>query len=149
GMLLVSVTASGAVRAAAVDGDAANASPLWFSTLDQKAAVLGDDKLTVARAEARAGDWEGAAKSYEGALMAADPRVRASAVVGYEEARAVTRTWWWEVGKFLPTLRWSIIHPWRAFWFATFIFVVLPFTLWALSKIRFFALVRWTIKKAL
>jgi hypothetical protein len=136
GLLLVSATTSGAVRVAG---------PLWFA-LDQKAAIDGDDKLIKARAEGLAGNWEEAAKGYADALASTDPRVRASAVAGYEHARAKTRTWWWQVGGVVPLLRWSIIHPPRALAFAAFLLLVLPVTIWILRKLGLFGLIRWAIK---
>jgi len=131
----VSATTSGVVRVAS-SGSPVTSTPLWFATLDQKAAAEGDDKLTRARADAQDGNWESAAQRYAEVLGSSDSRARASAIAGYGEARAITRTWWWEAGRFLPALRWSMIHPWRALAFTLLILALLP-AFWVLRKLRF------------
>ncbi len=123
GILLVTVTGSGAVFP----------TPIWFTTADQEAATDGDDKLIQARAEEIEGHWDEAAKLYEQALTAKDSRVRAIATRGYERSRAQTRTWWWQLGKYLPPLRWIAIYPRRAAWLIPILLVLLAA----------FALLRW------
>jgi hypothetical protein len=106
GVLLVTVTGTGAVLA----------TPMWFATADEAAAVEGDDKLIQARAEELEGHWDKAADLYQQALSAKDSSVRSTATSGYERARATERTWWWQLGKYLPPIRWVAAFPRRAAW---------------------------------
>jgi hypothetical protein len=103
GFLLATVTGTGAT----------SVRPYWYVTLDQNAASEGDATLAEAHAEAREGSWDNASQKYAEAMKSSDSRVRASASLGYVDARAVTRTWWWQIGKVIPPVRWMIIHPVR------------------------------------
>jgi hypothetical protein len=133
GILLVTVSGNGAIRASIQSGEKVDPTPIWFSTLDQKAATDGDDKMIQGRAEEIDGHWDEATKLYAQALNSGDPRVRATATPGYERACAQTRTWWWQLGRYLPPIRWVHAYPWRAAW-------VLPILLGLLAA---FALFRW------
>jgi hypothetical protein len=124
GILLVSVATNGAIRVSAEDTDDVKPTPIWFSTLDQKAATDGDDKLVEARAEQRDGHWDTAGELYRKALTSSDSRTRESATEGFERARSVTRTWWWRWGKYFPPFRWWHIHR-RATAWALFVLIVL------------------------
>jgi hypothetical protein len=114
GMLLVTVGGDEAIRASRDDAETVNAMPIWFSTMDQKDAAADDDKFAEARAYELDGKWDLAATRYEDALRSPDVRTRATASRGYDRARLVTRTWWWEIGYYFPPLRWAIVHPVRA-----------------------------------
>jgi hypothetical protein len=103
GFLLATITGTGAT----------SVRPYWYVTLDQNAASEGDATLAEAHAEAQEGNWDNASQKYAEAMKSSDSRVRASASLGYVDARAVMRTWWWQIGKFFPPLRWMIIHPVR------------------------------------
>ena len=111
GLLLVHVTTDAGVRVSSRRGEVVDPEPVWFSTLDQETAAEGDDKLTEARALELDHDWEGAAAQYKAALTVRDPRVRNSAQVGFESARAVMRAWWWKLGKWFPPFRWWHFYP--------------------------------------
>ena len=140
GMLLVTLTTSGALRVAPPGADGVKAIPLWFSTLDQVAAIEGDRALREARAEEAAGNWEQAATLYAQALASGDSRARASAALGYEQARAQVRTWWWQIGRFFPPLRWLVLYPVRtiAFLPVTIVVVVAFLLVFAgFRKVRF------------
>ncbi len=113
GMLLVSVAGNGASRVSSETGEEVKSSPIWFSTLDQKTATDGDDKLVQARDEEREGHWDEATKWYAQALGSSDPRVRASAAQGYNRSRFASDTWWWAVGKYFPPVRWLFVNPQR------------------------------------
>ena len=110
GLLLVHITTDGSVRVSSNRDEIVEPEPVWFSTLDQESAIEGDDKLTEARAHELDNDWEEAAADYKAALGAKDPRVRSSALAGFEAARTVTRTWWWSLGKWFPPARWWHFH---------------------------------------
>jgi hypothetical protein len=125
GLLLVHATTDGGVRVSSKAEEIVEPEPVWFSTLDQEAAVEGDDKLTEARALELDHDWEGAALQYKGALTAKDPRVRASAEAGFQSARAITRTWWWRLGKWFPPVHWFHFYPQAAFLAILVLFVLL------------------------
>jgi 3',5'-cyclic AMP phosphodiesterase CpdA len=113
GALFVSITGNGASRVSPDDGEQVKSSPIWFTTLDQKAATDGDDKLTQARSEEREGHWDEATKWYVAALGASNPRVRASASQGYARVRLASDSWWWGVGKYFPPIRWLFMAPYR------------------------------------
>jgi 3',5'-cyclic AMP phosphodiesterase CpdA len=126
GVLLVTVTGNGALRVSPGDGEQVKSSPIWFATLDQKAATDGDDKLTQARSEEGEGHWDEATKLYVAALAATDPRVRRSATQGYARARSASDSWWWVVGKYFPPIRWLFIRPYRfAVGFAVVLLIIL------------------------
>jgi len=125
GILLVSVTTNGAIRVSPEDAEEVKSTPIWFSTLDQKAATDGDDKLVQARAEQRDGHWDTAAGLYAQALGSGDSRTRASAMQGFERARRVTRTWWWRWGKYFPPFRWWHIHRRATVWALVILIVLL------------------------
>jgi len=110
-----SKTARGFLLATITGTGGASVQPYWYETLDQKAASEGDATLSEGRADARDGNWDDAAKKYAEAMKSSDSRVRASASQAYLDARAVTRTAWWQIGKYFPPLRWAFIHPWRMF----------------------------------
>ncbi|MGA9641328.1 MAG: hypothetical protein WBQ72_08025 [Terriglobales bacterium] len=123
GILLVTVTGNGTVLS----------TPMWYTVPDQAAAIDGQEKLIQARADEVEGNWDAAATLYTQALTAKDSRVRASAAQGYERCRAVTRTWWWQLGKYFPPLRWIAIYPRRMAW-------LIPILL---SLLAAFTLLRW------
>jgi hypothetical protein len=104
GMLLVSVNADGDARVSSDDDGKVKASAIWFSTLDQKATTVGDDRLAEARAAERDGQWDDAANKYHEALglSGADSRTRATALSGYVHARERMHSWWWQN----PLARW-------------------------------------------
>jgi hypothetical protein len=106
GLLLAHITTDGGVRVSSKTDAIVEPEPVWVSTLDQEAAAEGDEKLTEARVLELDHDWESAAAQYKGALTMKDPRVRVSAQQGFEHARAITRTWWWRLGKWFPPIRW-------------------------------------------
>jgi hypothetical protein len=114
GILLVTASSDGSIRASAAAGEQVQPAPIWFSTQDQASAVTGDDKLIQARAEEVDGHWDKAAEQYGQALQSPDSRVRSTAAEGYERARTKTRSWWWQVGTYLPPLRWVVQYPWRS-----------------------------------
>jgi hypothetical protein len=97
-MLLVSVNADGEIRASVEDGERVQPSAIWYATVDQKAAVAGDEKLVQARAAELDHEWEDAATKYREILGDAnvDARTRTTALSGYWHARGRTRSWWWQ-----------------------------------------------------
>ena len=125
GILLVSVATNGAIRVSPEDATEVKSTPIWFSTLDQKAATDGDDKLVQARVEQHDGHWDTAAGLYAQALASGDSRTRASAMQGFERARQVTRTWWWRWGKYFPPFRWWHIHHRATVWALVILIVLL------------------------
>jgi len=145
GMLLVTVTGANAIRVSGEDRETVQPSAIWFSTLDQKTATDGDDKLMEARAAAIDGNWDAAVSSYEQALNSSDPRARATAARGYTHARSVTRTWWWEIGAYFPPVHWVFIHPVRMALALPFVLLVLVL-IKLLRQFRLFALLGAVIK---
>jgi 3',5'-cyclic AMP phosphodiesterase CpdA len=125
GILLVTVTANGAIRVSSEDGDGVKAEPIWFSNLEQKAAVEGDDLLAQARDDERDGHWDTAAALYARAMTSSDPRTRTDAEQGYSQDRQKMRTWWWQTGRYFPPLRWCFSHPLRSLIGWGIIFVIL------------------------
>jgi hypothetical protein len=139
GMLLVTVATNGAIRVSPEDAEEVKSTPIWFSTLDQKAATDGDDKLVQARAEQRDSHWDTAGDLYAQALASSDSRTRASAMQGFERARRVTRTWWWRWGKYFPPFRWWDIHHRGTVWaLVIFIFVLIGLVTVILGHVRRF-----------
>ena len=110
-MLLVTVGGDQAIRVSRDDAETVSATPIWFSIMDQKDAAADDDKFAEARAYELDAKWDLAATKYEDALRSPDIRTRAAASRGYERARLVTRTWWWQIGYYFPPLRWAIVVP--------------------------------------
>jgi hypothetical protein len=114
GILLVTASGDGSIRASATGGEQVQPTPIWFLTQDQAAVATGDDTLIQARAEEADRHWDKAAEQYGLALKSSDSRVRATATAGYERARGKTRSWWWQFGNYLPPLRWVVLYPWRS-----------------------------------
>lgn len=96
GMLLVSVNGDGDTRVS--PGRKVQPSAIWYSTLDQGVATVGDNGLAEARAAEQSGRWDEAAKADLAVLnnAAADSRTRATALEGYELAQSKMRSWWWQ-----------------------------------------------------
>lgn len=113
GLLLIHVTTDGGIRVSSKADEVVEPEPVWFSTLDQGAAVEGDSEITAARAYELDGKWDLAADKYASAFRSSDSRVRATATSGYVRDRAITRTWWWETGYYFPPIRWLFVHPRR------------------------------------
>lgn len=99
--------------------------PHWYVTMDQDAARTGDLDLAVAIAESRDGHWDAAAAKFADAMKSNDSRVRASAEQGFVMSRGVMGSWWWQMGKYVPPLRWTHIHPARSLSIAVLAFVLL------------------------
>jgi hypothetical protein len=132
GLLLANVTTEGEVHVSSKIDAFVESEPVWFETLDQDAPVEGDDKLTEAHALELDHDWDGAAMQYKAAITATDPRVRERAEEGFERARALTRTWWWKLGKWFPPVRW-----WRLYPLATSLgLLIVLLTLWSPKLLR-------------
>lgn len=108
GMLLVSVNANGDTRVLAAEANNIKPSALWFSTLDQTAATIGDDKLAQAHAAELDGQWDDAASKYHDTLgvTGTDARTRATALSGYLRTREEMRSWWWRS----PLSRWLYLY---------------------------------------
>ncbi len=109
GIFLFSVTrkGNGGVAAAEVE-----ATPIWFSPLNQKPPLPAEDKLAAALALEEDRQWDQAAQKYL-ALTAdstLDSTTREIALAGYERAREKTKRWWWKS----PPVRWFYVHRWGA-----------------------------------
>ena len=109
GIFLFSVTrkGNGGVAAAEVE-----ATPLWFSPLDQKSPLPAEDKLAAARALEEDRQWDQAAQKYLAltADSALDSTTREIALAGYERSQEKTQRWWWKS----PPVRWLYVHRWGA-----------------------------------
>lgn len=150
GMLLVTVTVNGGVRVSPPGGDGVTQVPLWYSTSDQTAAVKDDEGLTKARAAEAAGHWEAAVKGYEDVLGSTDARARATAAEGYARARAITDSWWWEIGAVLRPLRWLGVYPARTIAFVpglVFAGLLLLLAIGLLRFLRLFRFVGWATRR--
>jgi hypothetical protein len=125
-MLLVTVTGNGAVRASGLPEVRVEPAPLWYATLDQRAAIDGDDKLAQARLADLDFAWDDAAAKYGEVLASQDSRTRATAMRELRHVREEMRAWWWQMGKYAPPVRWAGLYPSRAeLVFAILFFVLL------------------------
>jgi hypothetical protein len=145
GLLLVTVGGDQAIEGSAKNDQAINPVPVWFSTVGQDAAAADDDKLTEARAYELDGKWDLAAEKYQDAIGSSDMRIRAAAARGYTRARAVARTWWWEIGYYFPPLRWARVHP-RRMEFALPLLLLALLVFRILRQLKVFTLLGGTIK---
>jgi hypothetical protein len=143
GMLLVRVTIKGTQPVSPQDGTTVEATPIWFSPLDQKPPLPADDKLAAAHADESDGNWDKAATGYKALLDSdkTDSATRATALAGYLNAHHRMDSWWWKS----PISRWFYVHGWALLYSAA---LLLAFTvvLAILRKLRLLRLVILTSK---
>lgn len=120
GIFLFSVTKNGVGGIAPASSDPVEATPIWFSPLNQKPPLPAEDKLATARALEEDWQWDQAAQKY--LALTADPALdsttREIALAGYERAREKMERWWWKS----PVSRWFYIH-WAAI-YCTFLLLL-------------------------
>lgn len=143
GMLFVSLSANGDTR---VNGDGdpkVQSSAIWYSAVDQKAAIAGDDKLAQARAAEHDGQWDDAAAKYLSVLSTAgvDTRTQEAAMGGYLRAREQMRSWWWQS----PLAHWFYLNGMALLYTAAIVLVLIV----AYALLRWILILKgiyWTLK---
>jgi hypothetical protein len=124
-------------------GDAeVEATPIWFSPLNQKPPLPAEDKLAEAHALESDGKWDEAALKYQALMGSAtlDSTTRSEALAGYAHAREVMDTWWWKS----PLSRWVYVH-WEATLYTVALLVGLFLAYWLLKTIRFTRFLKWLL----
>ena len=114
GIFVFSVTKKGIGGTATAGNAEVEATPIWFSPLNQKPPLPAEDKLAAARASEEDGQWDQAAPKYLSLTADAtlDSTTREIALAGYARSRGKMEQWWWKS----PVSRWFYLH-WTALYY--------------------------------